>query len=75
MAIPTRRPDTPLAATPEPTPVSSGMQPMGQVPAQPINKYQATADAAIQQINNLSRENMPAPAPAAPAPNPLAPQQ
>ena len=73
MAMPTRRPDTPLAATPEPTPVSSGMQPMGQVPVQPINKYQATADAAIQQINNLSRENMPAPA--APAPNPLAPQQ
>ena len=71
MAMPTRRPDTPLAATPEPTPVSSGMQPM----AQPISKYQATADAAIQQINNLSRENMPAPAPAAPAPNPLAPQQ
>ena len=63
MAIPTRRPDTPLAATPEPT------------PAQPISKYQATADAAIQQINNLSRESMPQPAVPAQAPNPLAQQQ
>ena len=62
MAI-NQRPDTPLAATPEPT------------PAQSISKYQATADAAIQQINNLSRESMPQPAAPAQAPNPLAQQQ
>lgn len=43
------RPDTPLAATPEPQPVSSGQM----VAPQPISKYQATADAAIQQINGL----------------------
>jgi hypothetical protein len=42
---------------------------MGQAPAQPISKYQATADAAIQQISNLSRESMPQVAPAAPQPN------
>lgn len=58
-----KRPDTPLAATPEPQPVSSGLQPMGQVPAQPVSKYQATADAAIQQINKLSQESMPQAAP------------
>lgn len=55
------RPDTPLAATPQPTPVSSGLQPMAQAPIQPINKYQATADAAIQQISNLSKESIPQP--------------
>ena len=64
-----QRPDTPLANTPEPAPVSSGLQPMGQAPAQPISKYQATADAAIQQINNLSRESMPQAAPESPQPN------
>jgi len=48
-----KRPDTPLAATPEPQPVSSGLQPASQMVAQPVNKYQATADAAIQQINSL----------------------
>ena len=53
--MPTRRPDTPLAATPEPQPVSSGLQPMNQPTVQPVTKYQATADAAIQQINNLSK--------------------
>jgi hypothetical protein len=53
-----QRPDTPLANTPEPAPVSSGMQPMGQAPAQPVSKYQVTADAAIQQIGKLSRESM-----------------
>ena len=42
------RPDTPLAATPEPQPVSSGLQPM------PVSKYQATADAAISQIEKIS---------------------
>lgn len=64
-----KRPDTPLANTPEPAPVSSGLQPMGQQPAQPISKYQATADAAIQQISNLSKESMPQAAPEAPQPN------
>jgi hypothetical protein len=43
-----KRPDTPLAATPEPMPVSSGLQPM------PVTKFQATADAAIKQINEMS---------------------
>lgn len=57
-----QRPDTPLANTPEPQPVSSGLQPMGQAPAQPITKYQATADAAIQQISKLSQESIPQPA-------------
>lgn len=55
------RPDTPLAATPEPQPVTSGLKPMGQV-SQPITKYQATADAAIQQISNLPKAGMPQPA-------------
>jgi len=64
-----QRPDTPLANTPEPAPVSSGLQPMAQAPVQPISKYQATADAAIQQISNLSKESMPQAAPAAPQPN------
>lgn len=54
MAI--QRPDTPLAATPEPQPVSSGMQPMNQAAVQPINKFQAAADSAIAGINNLSQE-------------------
>lgn len=43
-----KRPDTPLAPTPEPQPVSSGLQ--------PINKYQATADAAIRQIAGMSAQ-------------------
>ena len=64
-----QRPDTPLANTPEPTPVSSGLQPMGQAPVQPVSKYQATADAAIQQINNLSRESMPQAQPNQPSNN------
>lgn len=54
----TQRPDTPLAATPAPAPVSSGLQPMVQSPVQPINKFQVTADNAIQGINNLSIERM-----------------
>lgn len=62
------RPDTPLAATPEPQPVVSGLQPMNQMQAQPVTKYQATADSAISQIKNLSRESMPA-QPTAPQPN------
>ncbi len=52
------RPDTPLANTPEPQPVTSGLQPMPQATAQPVTKYQATADAAIQQVSKLSRERM-----------------
>lgn len=48
-----QRPDTPLAATPQPMPVSSGQA----VAPQPISKYQATADAAIQQINGLRQPN------------------
>lgn len=52
------RPDTPLAATPTIAPVTSGFQPATQAFAQPMNKYQATADAAIQQIGKLSRENI-----------------
>jgi len=52
-----KRPDTPLAATPEPQPVSSGLQPASQMVTQPVNKYQATADAAIMQINSLPKPN------------------
>jgi hypothetical protein len=54
MAQPITRPDTPLAATPEPQPVSSGLQPAANMAAaQPVNKYQATADTAIQQIQQM----------------------
>jgi hypothetical protein len=53
-----QRPDIPLANTPEPQPVTSGLQPMAQSPAQPVTKYQATADAAIQQVSRLSKERM-----------------
>lgn len=60
MAI--QRPDTPLAATPEPQPVTSGLQPMVQSPAQPASKYQKTADAAIQQISTTAQRTAPAPA-------------
>lgn len=67
MAQPSARPDTPLAATPEPQAVTSGLQPMNQAPARPVSKYQATADAAISQINNLSKERM---MPTAPQPTP-----
>lgn len=56
MAI--QRPDTPLANTPEPQPVSSGMQPMNQPAVQPVNKFQAAADTAIAGINALSQERM-----------------
>lgn len=69
MALPIKRPDTPLANTSEPQPVSSGLQPSYQTQAQPINKFQVTADNAIQQINALSRESMPA------QPQPTQPQQ
>lgn len=55
-----KRPDTPLAATPEPQPISSGLQPapqmMGTVPQQrATTKYEETANNAIQQINALSQ--------------------
>ena len=53
------RPDTPLAATTEPMPVSSGLQPaaqmMGAVPQQkPATKFEQTANNAIQQIKAMS---------------------
>jgi len=48
------RPDTPLAATPEPMPVSSGLQPNNQLGSMPTNKFQATADAAIRQISEMA---------------------
>jgi hypothetical protein len=47
------RPDTPLAATPEPMPVSSGLQPSNQMGSMPANKFQATADAAIRQVAEM----------------------
>jgi len=47
------RPDTPLAATPEPMPVSSGLQPNNELGSMPSNKFQATADAAIRQVNEM----------------------
>ena len=50
MAI-SQRPDTPLAATPEPMPVSAG-----QMPQRPVTKFQATADAAISQIKAMSMQ-------------------
>lgn len=53
------RPDTPLAATPDPQPVSSGLQPasqmMGTVPQQrATTKYEETANNAIQQIKAMA---------------------
>jgi hypothetical protein len=54
-----QRPDTPLANTPEPQPVSSGLKHMNEQFTQPVSKYQATADAAIQQISKLSQESIP----------------
>ena len=69
-----QRPDTPLAETPEPMPVSSGLQPatqMGIAPQQRVaTKFEKTANNAIEQIKAMS----PAPAPA-PAIEPKTPQQ
>jgi hypothetical protein len=65
------RPDTPLAATPEPQPVSSGLQPANQMGAMPVSKYQATADAAISQIEKISASKQQAQQ----APQPPQPQQ
>lgn len=52
-----KRPDTPLAATPEPQPVSSGLQStaqMGLVPQQrPITKFEQTANNAIEQVKAM----------------------
>jgi len=73
MALNNQRPDTPLATTPEPQPVSSGLQPstqMGMIPQQRVaTKFEQTADSAINKIKAMT----PA-APAAPA-IPAAPQQ
>lgn len=65
-----QRPDTPLAATPEPQPVSSGLQPAtqiaGKAPQQrAATKYEQTANNAIQQIDAMSQMKM---AQAAPPP-------
>jgi len=43
-----QRPDTPLAMTPEPIPFTVNQQ---------ASKYQATADAAINQINVMANMN------------------
>ena len=53
MPLPIKRPDFPLAATPEPMPVSSGLQPSNQIGSMPANKFQATADAAIKQVAEM----------------------
>jgi len=57
-----QRPDTPLAATPEPRPVTSGFQSepqVGSMPQQRVsNKYEQTANNAIQQIDALSQMKM-----------------
>jgi len=76
MAQQMQRPDTPLAATPEPQPVSSGLQPapqmMGAVPQQrAATKYEETANNAIQQIKAMN----PPPTPATPAAGAEAQQQ
>jgi hypothetical protein len=67
------RPDTPLAATPEPQPVSSGLQSASQMGAalqqRPINKFEQTANNAIAQIKAMN------PPPAAPPAGAEAQQQ
>jgi hypothetical protein len=55
-----KRPDTPLAATPEPQPVNMGQVQQPQ-PMSAQNKFQATADSAIMQINAISKMNTPPP--------------
>jgi hypothetical protein len=55
-----KRPDTPLAATPEPQPVNMGQVQQAQ-PMPPQNKFQATADSAIQQVNIIGKMNTPPP--------------
>lgn len=60
-----KRPDTPLAATSEPQPVSSGLQAapqMGMIPQQRVaTKFEQTANNAIEQIKAM---NPPPPPPA-----------
>lgn len=55
-----QRPDTPLAATPEPQPVSSGLQAIsqtGMVPQQrPVTKFEQTANNAIDKIKAITNE-------------------
>ena len=57
------RPDTPLAATPEPQPVSSGLQPapnMGSMPQQrPTTKFEQTANNAIDKIKATAAPETP----------------
>ena len=52
-----KRPDTPLAATSEPQPVSSGLQAapqMGMVPQQRVaTKFEQTANSAIDKIKAI----------------------
>jgi hypothetical protein len=56
------RPDTPLAPTPEPQPVSSGLQAapnMGGMTQQRVSsKYEQTANNAIQQVDAMSQMKM-----------------
>ncbi len=53
-----QRPVTPLAATPEPQPVSSGLQSapnMGAAPQQRVaTKFEQTANNAIEQIKLMN---------------------
>jgi len=69
-----QRPDTPLAATPEPQPVSSGLQSAPQIGGMPqqrvATKFEQTANNAIDKM----KVTAPA-APAAPAAAPEKPQQ
>lgn len=55
-----KRPDTPLAETPEPQPVSSGLQAtsqIGMVPQQrPATKFEQTANNAIDKIKKIAHE-------------------
>jgi len=52
-----QRPDTPLAATPEPQPVSSGLQPTTQIGGMPqqrvATKFEQTANSAIDKIKAI----------------------
>ena len=61
------RPDTPLAPTPEPQPVSSGLQSesqMGMVPQQRVaTKFEQTANNAIEQIKTMNPTTPVAPEP------------
>jgi hypothetical protein len=67
MALQNQRPDTPLAATPEPQPVSSGFQAAPQ--QRPATKFEQTANNAIQQIELLSKTKAAAAVPENKQPN------